>query len=288
MSKARSSIKLFLLGLLLALCVCFGVQALFYFGFDSGTGKTESNYFSTMSRFQSASTSAAEIAFAGSSITGRLPGREAGNERIANLGSDGGNALDGMRSLAQGKIPTPQWLVIELNTLVGEVGIGDSLVSRGVQGPWFEVSARMPLLGASSRPSSMLYAQLLNRQKVLTGEPLEVTIDDLTAVDGKTEEDFSERERRRIKDIVDAIEHLQQQGVKILLVNYPEEVVRDSNKIHKEATLGVLRKRLNVIYLDLGKQIPRNALQFTDSVHLGPESAARVLATITKTIRALN
>ena len=66
------------------------------------------------------------------------------------------------------------------------------------------------------------------------------------------------------------------------------EVVRDSNKIHKEATLGVLSKRLHVIYLDLGRQIPRNALQFTDSVHLGPESAARVLATITKTIGALN
>jgi hypothetical protein len=269
-----------LLGIFLSLCVCFSVQAYLYFAHDAGTGKSESNYFSTMSRFQAGATPSAEIALAGSSITGSLPGRESGNPKIANLGSDGGPALDGMRLIAMEQIDKPQWLVIEANTLYGGVGFGDTLIVKGAQGPWFDVGARLPLLGASARPSAMLYARLLRRPKVLTGEAFAVTPNQIEPVEGDPLVDFTKGEKKRFHDYVATLEQLQQRGVTILIVTYPAGVMTQRETFLMNTTIAEFTKRFPLLYLDLGKQIPREKLEFTDSVHLEPESAARVLQTI--------
>jgi hypothetical protein len=253
---------------------------LFYFGLDAGTGKGESNYFSTLSRFQAAAAPAAEIAFAGSSITGRIPGREAGNQNIANLGSDGGPALDGIRMLVQGRIARPQWLVIEANTLYGGVGFGDSLITRNAQGPWFDVGASMPLLGASARPSAMMYAFLLQRAKVKSGEAFTVKSQAVASIDLKIIEKFSFEEIKRFSAYRDSLILLRQQGVKLLFVNYPAGTMKEKEKTLMNRTVALLSNQLAIPYLDLAEQIPREELQFTDSVHLGPHSAARVMSTI--------
>lgn len=262
------------------MAVCFGLQAFCFYALDCGTGKSESNYFSTMSRFQAAATPPAEIAFAGSSITGRIPGREVGNLTIANLGSDGGPALDGMRLIAMGKIDTPQWLVIEANTLYGGVGFGDTLIVKGAQGPWFSVGAHLPLVGASARPSGMLYAKLLRRPKVLTGEAFAVTPNQIEPVTSDPLRDFKEGDKKRFNDYVATLEQLQQRGVKILIATYPAGVMTEREAFLVKTTISHLAMRFPVTYLDLEKQIPRGDLKFTDSVHLDPESAARVLKTI--------
>lgn len=280
MSTSDSSLTRFLCGLCLSMVVCSGVQAFFYYALDCGTGKSESNYYSTMSRFQAAATPPAEMAFAGSSITGRIPGREVGNLNIANLGSDGGPALDGMRLIAMGKIDTPQCLVIEANTLYGGVGFGDTLIVKGAQGPWFYVGAKIPLVGASARPSGMLYAKLLRRPKVLISDAFAVTSNQIESVIGDPLRDFKEGEKKRFDDYVATLEQLQQRGVKILIVTYPAGVMTERETFLMKTTINQLAVRFPVTYLDLEKQIPRGDLEFTDSVHLGPESAARVLKTI--------
>jgi len=280
MSTSDSSLSRFLLGLFLSLAVCFGVQAYCYYALESVTGKSESNYYSTLSRFQAAATPPAEIAFAGSSIAGRIPGREVGNDHIANLGSDGGPALDGMRLIAMGQIDTPQWLVIEANTLYVGAGYGDSLIIKGAQGSWFDVGARLPLLGASARPSGMLYAKLLRRPKVLKGEAFTVTRNQVDPTVSDPWKDFTEVEKKRFDDYVATIEKLQQRGVKILITNYPAGLRPERDQFLMRTTIAELTKRFPVTYLDLEKQIPREELEFTDSVHLSPESAARVLKTI--------
>jgi hypothetical protein len=276
----KSALKKFLEGITIALSLCFAAQACLYYLLNAGTGKGESNYFSTLSRFQAAAAPAAKIAFAGSSITGRIPGREAGNDKIANLGSDGGPALDGIRMLVDDSIASPRWLVIETNTLYGRVGYGETLISGCAKRPWFYVGASIPLLGASARPTAMLYSKLLNRPKVLTGEPFLVMPDVTADVEGKAVEDFSEGEKMLFHDYVDGIEQLQKRGVKIVLVNYPAGEISEHEKILMEVTLFEFKKRFPVIYLNLAKQISRDSLHFTDSVHLGPESAARILSTI--------
>jgi hypothetical protein len=285
--KESDSLKKLLVGIAATLIICFCVQAYVFFAHDGGTGKSESNYFSTLSRFQAAATPPAKIALAGSSITGRLPGREAGNQDIANLGSDGGSALDGMRLMAKGEIDATQWLVIEANTLFVGAGYGDTLIIKGAQGPWFDVGARQPLLGASARPSGMLYAQLLRRPKVLTGEAFTVIPDKIVPNDSDSFKQFTVAEKKRFDDYLANIEQLQQRGVKILIATYPASVRKERETILMKATIAELARRFPVICIDLEKQIPRQSLAFTDSVHLGPQSAAQVLSTISNFVDTL-
>jgi hypothetical protein len=221
MKQEYANPRKLLVGIMVSVSICFSVQAYVYFVHDSGTGKSESNYYSTLSRFQAAATPPAEIAMAGSSISGRLPGRESGNHGIANLGSDGGSGLDGMRLMAMGEIDSPQWLVIEANTLYVGAGYGDALIIKGAQGSWFDVGARLPLLGASARPSGMLYAKLLRRPKVLKGEAFTVTRNQVDPTVSDPWKDFTEVEKKRFDDYVATIEQLQKRGVKILIATYP-------------------------------------------------------------------
>jgi hypothetical protein len=269
-----------LCGILFSLVACFSLQAYFRYALDMGTGKNESNYFSTLSRFQSAASPAAEIAFAGSSITGRIPGRESGNEGIANLGSDGGPALDGIRLIASGQIEAPKWLVIEANTLYGGVGYAETLIVKGAQSFWFDVGTRFPLFGASSRPSAMLYAKMLRRPKVLDGDAFQVTSNIVEHGNGDRLEDFTKEEKKRFDDYVSFLEVLQRKGVKFMIVTYPAGVMTERENLLMRHTISALANHFPLSYIDLETQIPREELQFTDSVHLGPQSAARVLQTI--------
>jgi hypothetical protein len=267
----------FFLGLLFALACCFGFQGFCYYGLGWKTGKGESNYFSTLGRFQVASHPAADIAFAGSSITGRLPGREVGNQRIANLGSDGGPALDGMRMLLAGKIALPQWLVVEINTMYGGVGFGESLISRNGQGPWFLIGSRCPLLGATARPSAMFYSRLLRRPAVLQAEsvPLATNMPENASVKNMTD-----LEKLRLQQYLTAIADLRSKGVLIILVKIPAGAMNDRDRRLAAWSVSQIQQDPTIRYLDVEAQIPREQLVFTDGVHMAPASAAKVLTSI--------
>jgi hypothetical protein len=276
----------FLQGIICALAFCFGMQAL-YFHQIGGASKGESNYFSTMSRFQAGAALPAEIALVGSSITGRIPGREAGNQEIANLGSDGGPALDGIRLILMGQIDLPKWLVIEANTLYGGVGQGDTLIVKGAQGSWFDVGARLPLLGASARPSSMIYSSLLRRPVIAKGEPFPVTIDEIKASAAASTFAFTPAEQQRWDAYGKVFEILQQRGCKMIMVNYPAGKMKEREEWLMRASIAALAQRVPMTFIDLQKQIPREAVEFTDSVHLAPQSAANVLATLKAAIQTI-
>jgi hypothetical protein len=282
----------FFLGLLMTLILCFVMQALCYYGLDCKTRKGESNYFSTRIRFQAAAREPAVIAFAGSSITGRLPGREAGNKDFSNLGSDGGPALDGINMLVNGKIPLPEWLVIETNTLFGGVGYSDSIISRNSDNLWFKVGVRYPLLGAAARPSSMLYNRLLYRTPRPSSNlfPLELSADEYyldetryASLDGLTMD-----ERKRLEDYRKALFHLRQKGVKLVLVKYPAAHMSERESNVEKTIVSIISNEFNISYLNLVQQIPRNRLQFTDGVHLAPESAAEVMISVVDCIKKQN
>ena len=276
-SSLLSASSRFFLGVAMSLFLCFGMQSVLFYGWDWKTGKGESNYFSTLSRFQAAAHPAAEMAFAGSSITGRLPGREVGNHHVANLGSDGGPALDGLRMLVSGKIALPEWLVIETNTLYGGVGFGESLIARNGQGPWFTIGSRMPLLGASARPSAMLYAKLLRRPSVLSGMamPLIESSPDDTTID-----DMNDLEKQRFQAYLSAISDLRAKGVKLILVQIPAGEMKDRERRLVAWSVSQIQKQHPIPFVDAERQIPRDQLHFTDGVHMDPESAAKVLASI--------
>jgi hypothetical protein len=285
MHNSKLTTLRFFLGVAIALVICFGLQAVCYYGFDLKARKCESNYFSTLGRFQAASHPAAEIAFAGSSITGRLPGREVGNDRIANLGSDGGPALDGIRLINMGRIETPKWLVVEANTLFGSMGADDNLIIRGAQGRWFTIGARIPILGAMARPSGALYTLLLQRPTISRETPWEVNTTDANFPDLNEKFMLSLNEKDRILSYVDELKRIHQRGCEIIIVNYPAGVKKEREDWLMKSAIVEFSDVIPFYYIDLEKQIPREEIQFTDSVHLAPSSAAKILSTVEQVIK---
>lgn len=263
-----------------SLALCFLLQACVYYWFDGRSGKSESNYFSTLSRFQSSAHPAAEIALAGSSITGRLPGREMGNGDIANLGSDGSTAIDGVTLLIEGKIEKPRWLVVEINTMFGGLDVEDSTIVNGARGWWFGIGARYPLLGSSARPTAMLYSALLNRQKISAAPAFQVGSTAVNPAKSLNPDELSVQQRRRFALYEKYLSALHQEGVRILLVNYPPGFHRDKDHELVERSISELARRVPVTYADFSSQIPRDSIQFTDDIHMGSLSAAQVLGSI--------
>lgn len=276
------SVARFIVGLACTLALCFGIQAYAYYKLDWKTGKGESNYFSTLSRFQAAAQAPAEIAFAGSSITGRLPGREVGNVKIANLGSDGGPALDGLRMLSSGRVALPKWVVIESNTLYGGIDFGDSLALQNSQGLWFKAGSRFPLLGASARPSAMIYHKLLRRPKVLSSAPVSLQSSRVTTIGEIT---LTKKEQYRLEQYEQSVKLLLKNNVRIVMVIFPAGKMREREKKLVMHTVAKLTQSNEVKYVNLEEQIPRENLEFTDGVHLNPESAAKVLSSLIEYIK---
>ena len=280
MSTSNKSLR-FGIGVLASLLGCFGLQAIAFFGLRLGTGKTESNYFSTLSRFQGACAPGAEIAVSGSSITGRLPGREAGNQAVANLGSDGGSPYDGLKLIDEGVVSPPRWLVLETNTLFNGVGYAEMPAVKGARGLWFTIGGRVPLVGAAARPSGMLYARLLSRSWNGRGEPF--PLQQSPRIMGPTDPtafEFSPVEKERLHGLSQMLSKIRKSGGRILLVNYPAGAMKAREIERMNAAIAIISNEAQAPYLDLSSAIPRESLVFTDSVHLGPASASRILDTI--------
>lgn len=286
MNRPNSTMRL-LTGIAIAMILCFCIQGVAYVLLHWGTGKTESNYFSTISRFQGAVAPGAEIAVAGSSITGRLPGREAGNVVVANLGSDGGSPLDGMSLMTEGIVSRPEWLVVETNTLFNGAGYAEMPAVTGARDPWFAVGGHLPLLGASARPSGMIYARILARSWKGPGEPFPLGKSPDIVNDARSF-DFTPTEQERLEVLVRKLAELRRSGVKILLAKYPAGEMKPRDQERMVATIARISSELRLPYIDLAEQIPRDSLEFTDSVHLGPTSASRLLDTLLAVCRDID
>ena len=286
--KSLNTTTSFLARIVATMLACFVVQSIVYFGFPKGTGKTESNYFTTVSRFQGAVTPGADIALVGSSISGRLPGRESGNTAIANLGSDGGSPLDGLILLNDGLVGRPKWLVMEINTVFSSLGYPETAAVAGSRGLWFKVGVHLPLLGASARPSGMLYGRLAGQSAGAFSAPFRLqSVTSPVPSNEASIEEFTALERMRIQDLSMALIKAKLAGIHILIVRYPAGPLTQNQVVSINAAVAQLHKDTGAPYLDLSSQIPRSDLIFTDNVHLGPESSARVLSTIRAATREL-
>lgn len=226
MLQASSTTRL-ILGIAFSMLLCFCFQALFVYGLDWKTGKGESNYFSTLSRFQAAAEGPAKIAFAGSSITGRLPGREIGNVDIANLGSDGGPALDGLKLLSTGRVALPQWVVIETNTLYGGIGfqreLGIAKYTRSMVHGWITDY----IIECICKTKCDVISKLLRRPKVLTSDSFSIRATKLSLNDKIV---FTKAEQERYEEYEKSVNMLLEKGVKVILMQFPAGRMRDKEK----------------------------------------------------------
>jgi|SRR5271157_3468089 len=97
----------------------------------------------------------------GSSIAGRILPKYFENSglEVANLGLDGAVLLTGLEIIAERGYPT-RLLLLETETIDAVQGPNDQAVVEGLSNLSFRLARWLPLLRASSRPSSIIYSKL--------------------------------------------------------------------------------------------------------------------------------
>lgn len=268
----------YLIPFALALAACFGIQTLALRVVGGKTNKSESNFFSSLARIQAGIRDHPEVMLLGSSITGRLPDRTGGFEGVANLGCDGGSAVDTLRALGRGVLPSAPILVIEGNTLYRSVGGHQSEIAKAMSAPWFQVGRRVFNLGATARPSAFAYSQLLagklGKTPGMDGPTLPIktkpaiaTLATALSADGEV----------LVAEMAEVCERLKARRISLVLVMLPSEA--DSTLVGRQIPMA-LSRAAGVPFWDLTADLPANAVKFTDGVHMDPASAAATLRTI--------
>lgn len=269
--------------LLLSLLSLFGLQMVALKSVSGRTTKSESNFFSSIARIQTGVRDKPDLMLLGSSITGRFPDRSSGFAGVTNLGCDGGNALDALRAMDVGMLPTAPTIIIEGNTLYRSIGGRESEVARAIKSPWFRIGRKIPLLGATARPSAFIYSKLLagkiGNAEGAQGSPLPietnasvVLMDTALPVGAQSVADETSAILRR----------MQEQGIHVMIVIIPPGADADSPNILIPREVS---KNAAIPLLDLATELPPDAVILTDGVHMAPESAAATLRSILDSLK---
>lgn len=271
--------------LLATLLLTFALQ---YYGIHlvgGRTTKSESNYFSSLGRIQAGAVGDPEVMLLGSSITGRLPDRANGYERFANMGCDGGSAVDALLAMDRGILPIAPILVVEANTLSLALGDHISEVGLAMTRPWFKIGTELPLLSAYARPSAFVYSKLLARKigrfDSANGEDLKVV--SLPAFIEDPSQPIQGGERTLINKLVPAITRMKQNGSRIVFVWLPPGRREGSPP---PAWIRTLVSESGSEWWDIGNECDRSLVTLTDGTHMSAPSAARTLVTIRKGLDA--
>jgi len=265
--------------LLLALGLCFGAQSLILRQTGGRTTKSESNYFSSVARIQSGVRGEPEVMLLGSSMTGRLPDRTRGFEGVANLGCDGGSALDALGAMDAGAIPAAPRLIIEGNTLFLGVKFKESEVGEAMHSRWFRTGIEVPNLGAAGRPSSIAYSLLMERKvggtSVAEGEGFKV--DTRPAMVSGDAGSFDAEENEMIDHTAGILRKLVAGGSRITIVMLPP--AEDPSSLKRRLPEEMAR-RAGVPFWDLASAVPAGEVRFTDRIHMDAASATSALRTL--------
>ncbi len=265
----------------LTLSACFALQSLALRAVGGRTAKSESNFFSSIGRIQAAARGRSDVMFLGSSITGRLPDRAQGFEGTANMGCDGGSAIDALRAMDEGILPSAPLLVIEANTLQLALSEKPTEIGMAMKRPWFKVGIEVPAISAYARPAAFFYSKLLAGK--IGGYAGTSGHDDLDVqsrpapVTSHPSRPLSKRELALIDQVSGMLERLRRKGTEAVVVWLPP--ARKDGGDAPEWILELAR-RSSIPYWDLGQQAARDSVILTDGVHMDAPSAARTMRTL--------
>jgi len=268
---------------LLTLAACFSIQALGLRAVGGRTSKSESNYFSSIGRIQAGTLGDPEVMLLGSSVTGRLPDRSQGFEGFANMGCDGGTAIDVLRRMDQGILPAAPCLVIEANYLHRALDPKPSEIYNAMQGAWFQAGTWIPGFSAYARPSSFFYSLLLAKKIGGFADP--AADDDLQVTSAPARPDtasalpLSIDERELIDELVPLLHRLQKKRCRIVFVWLPPG---RGTGVAVSAWLLELVAKSGSEWWDLGNEAEPKLVELTDGVHMGAPSAARTVRSLRK------
>ncbi|MEK7950835.1 hypothetical protein [Luteolibacter soli] len=262
--------------IMLTLAACFGIQSLALRAVGGRTAKSESNYFSSLGRIQAGAVGKPEAMLLGSSITGRLPDRAQGFEGFANMGCDGGCAVDTLRAMDRGLLPVAPILLIEANTLQRALDPIPSQVGSAMKRPWFQAGMRIPAISAYARPSAFLYSILLAKKIGGFGDP--ESADDLRVsshpvrLTALSATNISPNEQALVGELVPLLQRLQEKGCRIVFVWLPPG--RGANS-PVPPYIAAMVGQSGCEWWDLGTEADPSLVVLTDGVHMAAPSAAR-------------
>lgn len=270
----------------LTLAACFALQGTALKVVGGRFTKNESNFFSSLGRIQAGTVGKPDVMLLGSSITGRLPDRANGFEGFANMGCDGGSAVDALRAIDSGILPVSPTLVIEANTLPLALGKPPTEISAAMRRPWFQLGLRSPNLAAYARPAGFFYSMLLARRTGDYGNP--GSAGDLGVksspkpLAGETVAGLDPQEKDLKDELVGIIRRLSSRSSRIVFVWLPparQEGSEMPDWIH------ALIAETDSLWWDLGNEANRDLVTLTDGVHMAAPSAARTVVSLSKALQ---
>jgi hypothetical protein len=267
------------------LALCFGLQAALLHRAGGRSVKSESNFFSSVARLQAGTRDSPQILMLGSSMTGRLPDRSRGFAGVANLGCDGGSAVEILRALDHGDLPLAPLLIIEGNTLHHGFEMQHSPVADELKTWTFRSGAKVPALGASGRPSALVYSAVMER-KLGGGDtaPDGALLHPITHpahLDPGATASLSASQEPLLQDLVEIARRLQGKGSRLAVVMLPGAPVSPEIRTVAEE----FARRSGISYWDLGAGIAKDEVKLTDGVHMAPASAAAAMRTILQELK---
>lgn len=263
--------------------LCFGLQAFALRAVGGRTAKSESNFYSSLGRIQAGAQGKPELMILGSSITGRLPDRAQGFPSVANMGCDGGSAVDALRAMDEGILPSAPLLVIEANTLQLALKEEPTEIGQAMRAPWFKVGLRVAALSAYARPAAFFYSNLLARRIgdfSVGGSEADLGVESLPReVTNSTQVTVTDREEELIDEVAAIIKRLQARGSRAVLVWLPP-----ARGDHSAPPLWILElaRRCGSPYWDLGQEAASGTVTLTDGVHMAAPSATRTMVSLMK------
>lgn len=273
------------LTLALTLALCFAVQTLALRAVGGSAARSESNYFSSLGRLQAGARGIPGVMLLGSSITGRLPDRRQGFPGWANMGCDGGSAVDALRAMDAGILPTAPLLVIEANTLHMPLEDGVQDLSGSLQGRWFKLGLHVPNLAAYARPAAFAYSKLhalkLGQSSIANDEDLGVASRP-QLVSTAPEMNPTPEQERLIEEVRGMLDRLHDQGSRAVVVWLPPARKGGDGLL---VLTREMARRCEVPYWDLGQEAAPGTVTLTDGVHMAPASAARTMRSLEKVAR---
>lgn len=272
--------------LLVSFSICFVAQHLALRASGGRFTKNESNFFSSLGRIQAGTVGKPEVMLLGSSITGRLPDRAQGFAGFANMGCDGGSAMDALRAMDKGILPVAPILVIEANTLPLALEPMPSEVGQAMGRPWFEIGKKVPAVSAYARPSAFFYSLLLARRVGEYGDPesgVSLAVNSLPdVVEGRENPRLTPREVELKDEIVGLVHRLSSQGRKVVFVWLPPKR-SDGSEIPDWVHAAIAES--GSLWWDLGQEADPALITLTDATHMSAPSAARTVISLQKLLR---
>lgn len=270
----------------LTLAICFFGQSFALRAVGGRTDKSESNFFSSIGRIQAGARGSCDLMVLGSSITGRLPDRAQGYEGTANMGCDGGDAVDVLRAMEQGILPHAPYLIIEANTLNKSLDGKTSEIGAAMRKPWFKVGLKIPVLAAYSRPSAFFYSILLAHRigsfdQTDTNSDLGVISRPEIPSQSK-DETVTASENQLIQEVSGILGRLRARGSNSTIVWLPP-----ARKNEPKPPLWILKlaRQSAVPYWDLGQEVSPGIVVLTDGVHMDSSSAAKTMGSLMETLK---